>query len=252
MNVELLRTRAGSGSNEVAVLAYEARRPRGITLVAGHGYSSSKQNLDGLCAFLASHGFAIYSLDFPGHKLGASGGHLGSVDDLLDAFAAVVTLARQRGAGTLYAMGHSMGAVTALCATAADAGLAGAISIATGFGRPQALATLGGRGVVDLRSSYVDGLSLPEVAIGWEPVLAAALPRLAGRPTLFVAAERDAMVTQASVRELFERAPEPKSFATVEGNHTYAGENSRSAILQWLGERHARVSETVPAADEAL
>ena len=64
-------------------MAYEARRPRGVTIVAGHGYSSSKQNLDSLCAFLASHGFAVYSLDFPGHKLGASGGRLRSLDDLL-------------------------------------------------------------------------------------------------------------------------------------------------------------------------
>lgn len=228
------------------MLAYEARRPRAVTLVAGHGYSSSKQNLDSLCAFLASHGFDVYSLDFPGHKLGASGGRLTSVDDLLAAFAAAVALARERGAGTLYALGHSMGAVTALCATARDASIGGAISIATGYGRPQALAALTGRGVVDLRSAYVDGLSLVEVAAQWEPVLAASLARLAGRPTLFLAAERDAMVAPASVRELYERAPEPKSFAAITGNHTYAGENSRAAILTWLGAMHARESVATP------
>jgi pimeloyl-ACP methyl ester carboxylesterase len=238
INIELLR--ASAGANEVAVLAYEARRPRGITIVAGHGYSSSKQNLDGLCAFLASHGFAVYSLDFPGHKLGASGGRLRSVDDLVDAFAAAIELARGRGSRIVYALGHSMGAVTALCAAARDAGVAGAISIAAGSGRPAALAALTGRGVVDLRSSYVDGLSLLEVALEWEPLLADALPRLAGRPSLFIAAEHDGMVTAASVRELFERAPDPKTLASVTGNHTYAGENSRGAVLAWLGERHAR------------
>ena len=68
MNVELLRVPAGS--NTVAVLAYEARRPRGVTLVVGHGYSSSKHNLDMLCAFLAGHGFTVYSLDFPGPQAG--------------------------------------------------------------------------------------------------------------------------------------------------------------------------------------
>ncbi len=242
--------RARAGVNDIAVLVYEARRPRGIAIVAGHGYSSSKQNLDSLCAFLASHGFEIYSLDFPGHKLGASGGRLESAQDLLDAFAAVVGLARERGAQTIYAMGHSMGAVTALCAAAGDPDLAGVISIATGYGRPQALAALTGRGVVDLRSSYVAGLTLIEIATEWEPILAAALAHLAGRPKLFVAAERDAMVALASVRQLFERAPEPKSFALVNGSHTYAGENSRSAILNWLGERHARIA--VPPADDAL
>jgi alpha-beta hydrolase superfamily lysophospholipase len=247
--VELLRANAGPG--EVAILAYAPRRPRDVAIVAGHGYSSSKQNLDSLCAFLASHGFAVYSLDFPGHKLGASGGQLRSVDDLLDAFACAVALARERRARTIYALGHSMGAVTALCATARDSSIHGAIAIATGYGRPAALAALTGRGVVDLRSSYVDGLSLLELAAAWEPVLAAALPRLAARPALYIAAESDGLVSPASVRELFERAPEPKSFATVPGNHTNAGENSRGAILAWLGERHARVP-LAPVGEAAL
>ena len=238
MNVDLVRVGAPAG--EIAVLAYEARRPRGVTLVAGHGYSSSKQNLDGLCAFLASHGFAVFALDFPGHKLGASSGRLRSVDDLIDAFAAVVGFARERGERTVYALGHSMGAVTAICAAAADPLVAGVVSIATGFGRPRALAALAGRGVVDLRSSYVDGLALPEIAAQWEPLLEPALAKLAGRPALFVAAQSDAMVTQASVRELFERAAEPKTLVTVSGNHTFAGENSRAAVLGWLSELHPR------------
>jgi pimeloyl-ACP methyl ester carboxylesterase len=242
--------RANAGANEVAILAYEARRPRGVAIVAGHGYSSSKQNLDSLCAFLASHGFAVFSVDFPGHKLGASGGRLNAIDDLLAAFAATVGLARKRGAEIVYALGHSMGAVTALCAAAEDADIAGVVSIATGYGRPAALAALAGRGVVDLRSSYVDGLTLPEVATAWESLLPAALPRLAGRPSLFIAAENDGMVSVASVRELFDRAPEPKTFASIPGNHTNAAENARGAILTWLGERHARTA-LLPAAESA-
>ncbi len=240
MNVELFRVDAGT--NPVAVLAYEARRPRDVTLVVGHGYSSSKQNLDMLCTFLAGHGFAIYSLDFPGHKLGSSGGRLNAASDLVDAMAAVVATARSRGAGALYVMGHSMGATTALCTAGADPAIDGAISIATGYGRPQALDALSRGGVVDLRSSYVDGLALPEVAAQWQPLLDAALPKLAGRPTLFIAAERDGMVARASVDELFARAPEPKSFATVPSDHTFAGDNSRAAVLAWLNELHPRVA----------
>jgi alpha-beta hydrolase superfamily lysophospholipase len=238
VNVELFR--AGVGAQSVAVLAYEARRPRGITLVAGHGYSSSKQNLDMLCAFLASHGFSVYSLDFPGHKLGSSGGRLNAAQDLIAAMSAVVGVARARGATTLYVLGHSMGATTALCTAGADPSIDGAISIATGYGRPQALAALARGGVVDLRSSYVDGLALPELAAQWQPLLDEALPRLAGRPTLFIAAERDGMVARSSVEDLFARAPEPKSFATVAGDHTFAGDNSRAAVLAWLNERHSR------------
>lgn len=245
MNVALHRVDAGF--NSIAVLAYEARRPRDVTLVVGHGYSSSKQNLDGLCAFLASHGYAVYALDFPGHKLGASGGQLRSVTDLLDAMDAVVRFARERGAATLYAAGHSMGAATALCVAARDPAIAGAISIATGFGRPTVLDALAARGVVDLRSSYVDGLSLPEVAQEWQPLLAGQLPRLAGRPTLFVAAERDAMVSRMSVEELHARAPEPKTMVTIASDHTFAGDNSRGAVLQWLNAFHPRRAEAVLA-----
>ncbi len=155
---------------------------------------------------------------------------------------AVVAAARKRGAGTLYVMGHSMGATTALCTAGDDATIDGVISIATGYGRPQALDALSRGGVVDLRSSYVDGLSLPEVATQWQPLLDAALPKLADRPQLYIAAERDGMVARASVEELFERAPDPKTFATVASDHTFAGDNSRAAVLAWLNERHVRVA----------
>ncbi|GAC1441643.1 MAG: hypothetical protein NVS2B8_11880 [Vulcanimicrobiaceae bacterium] len=224
----------------IAALDYEPRRPRGVTLVVGHGYSSSKHNLDFLCAFLASHGFGIVSVDFPGHKLGSSGGRLTSVDDLTDTLAAAATFARATYGPTIYALGHSMGATTALRACAADPLLTGAISIATGYGRPTALAALGLRGTVDLRSAYVDGLTLQEVVAQLEPLLDATLARLAGRPVLYIAADRDGMVSRASADELFARAPEPKSFALVASDHTNAGDASRAAVLAWLGERHPR------------
>jgi len=239
MNLELLRVPAGTQS--IAVLAYEARRARAVTIVAGHGYSSSKQNLDVLCAFLASHGYAVLSMDFPGHKLGSSGGRLRSADDLVDAMSAVTQFARAGGATTIYTLGHSMGAVTALCTAGADATITGAVSIATGWGRPNALDALGARGVVDLRSSYVEGLALPEIAREWAPLLEDALPRLAGRPVLYCAAERDGMVARSSVEELFERAPEPKTFAMVESDHTTAAEHARGTVLAWLNARHPRV-----------
>lgn len=108
------------------------------------------------------------------------------------------------------------------------------------LGRPQALDALSRGGVFDLRSGYVDGLTLPEVAAQWEPLLADALPRLAGRPSLFVAAERDGMVGRRSVEELFGRAPEPKTFATIDSDHTYAADHSRPAVLAWLNALHAR------------
>jgi pimeloyl-ACP methyl ester carboxylesterase len=239
VRLDLLALETPRGKN-VAVLDYEPRRSRDVALVAGHGYSSSKHNLDMLCGFLSAHGFRVLSFDFPGHKLGASGGRLDSIDDLTDAMGAALRYARERYTRIVYALGHSMGATTALRACAADPDVTGAIAIATGYGRPSALVALAAQGSVDLRSSYVDGLTLPELAEQTHAVLDEALAGLAGRPVLYVAAERDMMVSRASARALFERAPEPKTFVSVDSDHTYAAENARAAVLAWLNERHPR------------
>lgn len=238
MTVDLLHLRAKD--NPVAVLAYEPRRTRGVSIVAGHGYSSSKHNLDFLCHFLASHGYGVFSLDFPGHKLGASGGTLRSVDDLVDAMVCAVDYANSKAAGPIYTMGHSMGAMTALFTAAQDPRVSGSIAIATGYGRPTAIDALQGKGVTDFRSSYVDGLDLPDLVRDVDARFNAALPRLAGRPQLYVAAARDAMVNPRSVEDLYRRAPDPKTFVTIESDHTYAGENARSQVLQWLNALHPR------------
>jgi len=237
-NVQLFNV-AGD-RNRVAVLWYEPRRPRGIALVAGHGYSSSKHNLDFLCGFLSSHGFGIYSIDFPGHKLGSSGGALRGVDDCIDAMAAAAAFARERGETRIYAMGHSMGGMSAIFTAALDPGLLGTIAIATGYGRPTSLSALRKAGATDFRSSYVVGVSLPELVDGVDDRYAAMLPRLEGRPALYVAATHDAMVSEASVRELYERSPDPKTFARIDSDHTYAGERARSTVLEWLNGLHPR------------
>jgi fermentation-respiration switch protein FrsA (DUF1100 family) len=240
--VELFRIEAER--NPVAVLWYEPRRPRGISLIAGHGYSSSKQNLDFLASFLASHGFGVYSIDFPGHKLGASAGVLRGVDDCIDAMSAAVTFARERGDAAAYTLGHSMGGMTAIFTAAHDRAVLGTIAIATGFGRPSSLESLQRVGVADFRSSYVVGVTLPELVSDVDQRYSELLVRLAGRPALYVAADRDAMVSPTSVRELYERAPEPKSFATIASDHTYAAEHSRATVLGWLDDRHSLARKT--------
>jgi len=224
--------------NPVAILWYCPRRPRGITLIAGHGYSSSKHNLDFLCSFLAGHGYGVYSLDFPGHKLGASGGELRAVADCIDAMRCAVEFARGRGDAALYTMGHSMGAMTALFTAALDPEVLGGVAIATGYGRPSAVEALRAVGTADFRSSYVVGLPLPQLVAGIEKTYDDLLPRLSGRPVLYVAASRDAVVSPRSVRELYDRAPQPKSFVTIESDHTYAAEHAKATVLEWLNERH--------------
>jgi pimeloyl-ACP methyl ester carboxylesterase len=236
--VELLHVDASA--NPVALLHYEPRRPRGVAIVAGHGYSSSKHNLDALCGFLASHGFGAYSIDFPGHKLGSSGGRLRGIDDCIDALSAAYRFAAARGDAVAYAMGHSMGGMTAIFTTALEPAILGTIAIATGYGRPSSLAALRSAGATDFRSSYVDGATLPELVDGVDLRYAELLPKLAGRDALYVAAGHDAMVSEKSVRELYERAPDNKTFEVVDSDHTYAAENARGSVLRWLDARHPR------------
>ncbi len=239
MSVELIRIRGQN--NDVAVLHYRPRRSRERSIVAAHGYSSSKHNLDVLCSFLASHGFGVYSLDFPGHKLGASGGTLRGIDDCVDAMQSVVHFARDHSGAPLYAMGHSMGAMTALFTAASDPDILGVAAIATGYGRPSAIDTLRAAGATDFRSSYVDGVDLPTLVGGVEAWYERLLPNLGGRPQLYVAASRDAMVNMASVRELYDRAPDPKTLVTIDSDHTYAAEHARGEVLAWLNALHPRV-----------
>jgi len=181
----------------------------------------------------------MYNFDFPGHKLGASGGELRGVDDCTDAMTAVVRFARERGDALAYTMGHSMGGMTAIFTAALDPDVAGTIAIATGYGRPSSLATLQRVGVADFRSSYVVGVTLPELVKDVDRRYEELLKHLEGRPALYVAANRDAMVSPTSVQELYDRAPDPKSFATIESDHTYAAEHSRATVLEWLNGRHA-------------
>ncbi len=237
--MKLTLQRMNAQRNEIAVLRYTPRKPRGVAIVAAHGYSSSKQNLDALCAFLAAHGFEIFSLDFPGHKLGASGGRLRDFEDCLDAMTAVASHASAEYEHR-YLLGHSLGAITALVTAARDDTVRGVVAIATGYGRPAALKALESTFTTDLRAAYVDGASLPELLEGVDSRLDDALPHLAGRPGLYIAAEHDAMVSVASVTRLFERAPDPKRLVRIESNHTAAAEYARTPVLQWLNELHPK------------
>src|SRR5262249_30101128 len=146
--------------------------------------------------------------------------------------------ARTRGDGAHYTMGHSMGGMTAIFTAALDAGVTGTIAIATGYGRPTSLEALQRVGTTDFRASYVVGVPLPELVAGVDRRYDELLRRLAGRPSLYVAASRDGMVSPSSVRELYNRAPEQKTLETIDSDHTYAGERARAVVLSWLAERH--------------
>ena len=136
-----------------------------------------------------------------------------------------------------------MGGMTAIFSAALDDRILGTIAIATGYGRPTSLEALRKVGATDFRSLYVVGVTLPELVAGVDRRYAELLARLAGRPVLYVAASRDAMVSPKSVKELYDRAPQPKTLMTIESDHTYAAENSRAAVLEWLNAQHPAAAD---------
>jgi hypothetical protein len=48
------------------------------------------------------------------------------------------------------------------------------------------------------------------------------------------------MVSPHSVEDLYRRAHDPKELILIDSDHTYAGENARGEVLQWLNARHPR------------
>ena len=194
------------------MLQYEPRRSRNIGIVAGHGYSSSKHNMRFSLRFLSAHGFRVYSLDFPGTNSARAAANWAASTIASAAMQRVVALARERSNDPVYTLGHSMGGMTAIFTAALDETIAGVVAIATGYGRPTSIETLQKVGVTDFRASYVVGVTLPELVAGVGERYDALLPRLAGRQQLYVAASRDAMVSPRSVQELYDRAPDPKTF----------------------------------------
>lgn len=227
-----------AGEHRIATLSYEPQQAKGPTLVLGHGYSSSKHSLDFLASFVAQHGFRAVTFDFPGHKLGASGGHLASFAVCMQTMTAVVGHVRARFGEEIYVGGHSLGAFTALRVCGGDARVAGCISIATGRDNLSSFERIKVRGPLAFRAPYVDGLTLPALLEEMTAEsLDAALERIAGRPLLVVAAAHDLIAPRSQVEAIYERAGDPKTLAVIESDHTSAADNARAPVLAWLRRR---------------
>ena len=158
--------------------------------------------------------------------------------------AAVDALRARTRRRAVYALGHSMGGMTALFTAALDSSITGTIAIATGYGRPTSLE----RYVKPVRPISVRLTSMASTfrnsLTGWT----SGTPRCAqtGRPAgALRRGNRDAMVNAVErARAYTMRAPEPKTFATIDSDHTYAGELARDGYCN--GSTNAAPAEAEP------
>ena len=227
-----------SGGGTVRGLYYYAEgRAEQTCVVLCHGYSSSKHNVDPLAYHLAGEGYASLAIDFLGHKLGASSGPLREGADLvanaLDAVAFAQSIA---GIRHVVLGGHSMGAATAIAATASRADVEGLIAMATSSDRSRQLTDDSMLSGLRNRACYVEGAS-PEAITAAMDAFTERIDEIAPRPVLLIAGQRDALVSPNAVRRLFDKAREPKTFEVIDANHTDCAERSRFVVVRWLRAR---------------
>jgi alpha-beta hydrolase superfamily lysophospholipase len=222
-----------SAGGTVRGLLYHTRRPA-TCVVLCHGYSASKHNVDLLAYHLAIEGFIALSIDFQGHKLGASSMPLARAQDLLENALDAVAFAKSTPAvGRIVLGGHSMGAATAIGAAVRSPDVAGVIAMCTARKRGDEAAAAGLAGGLVNRAAYVDGASPREITAAMDECTAQ-IARVAPRPLLVIAAAKDALVAPSAVKQLFDAAAEPKTYEIVDATHTDCAERSRFVVVRWL------------------
>jgi alpha-beta hydrolase superfamily lysophospholipase len=222
-----------SAGGTVRALLYHTSRPA-TCVVLCHGYSAGKHNLDLLAYHLAIEGYIALTIDFQGHKLGASSLPLARAEDLTtNALDAVAFAKAQPLVGRVLVGGHSMGAATAIGAAVQTSEVAGVIAMCTALQRESETARAGLAGGLINRAAYVEGASPREITAAMDRYTAR-VADLAPRPLLVIAAAKDALVAPSAVRQLFEAAAEPKTYELVDATHTDCAERARFVVVRWL------------------
>jgi pimeloyl-ACP methyl ester carboxylesterase len=213
-------------------------------VVLCHGYSSSKHNVDPLAFHLAAEGFASIAFDFLGHKLGASSGPLREGADLVaNALDAVACGQRMPGIRHIVLGGHSMGAATSIGAAVARPEIEGVIAMATSTGRSRQLTDDTMLSGLRNRAAYVEGANAESITAAMDGYTER-VADVAPRPILFVAGQRDALVSPSAVRGLYDVAREPKTLEIIDANHTDCAERSRFVVARWLKARGFLTAQT--------
>lgn len=239
MNLD--RITVPAGTVKLAGLVYTPREAQPDHLcILSHGFTASKESLDLMAAYLAARGYRAITFDFRGHKLGASTGEFNHASEALEDLEAVLAWARNEvGTHAPILIGHSMGALVSLSVGARTPSVAGVAAITTG---PQPTAGFRqpvGQAMLSQRAGYISGAD-PMALLSEFDQLAESWSGIGGRPSLFVAAKGDAIVSPRRVQEMKERAGETAEYAEIEGSHLEAPVKSRGTVANWLDSHFKR------------
>jgi uncharacterized protein len=228
LHARTVRFRSGSGST-IAAWFSPGRAGAGAVVLL-HGIGASRRDMIGRARFLASAGFSLLLIDFRGHGDSAGGRSTYGGLESRDALAAVEFLRHTLPAERIGVVGISMGGAAALLGPAPLPVQALVL---------ESVYPTIDDGVRDRLRAWLGpvGPALAPLVMTWlfprEGVAAADLRpidhiREQTAPVFVLAGSADRYTLPGESRSLFDRAPEPKAFWSVDGAghvdlHEFAG-----------------------------
>jgi hypothetical protein len=186
--------------------------PRGV-VVHFHGNAANITNHIALAFWLPQNGYHTLMFDYRGY--GQSQGRVTRAGTIADGRAAVAFAAQRARAAELplFAYGQSLGGAVAIVVAAERPEVQAVVAEAT-FGRYRGIAARHGQGLVFF-PWLAGALSHAWISSGYDPL--DSVGRLAPRPLLVIAGERDEICFPELGRELYDAAGQPKEWWLVPG-----------------------------------
>lgn len=230
----------------IAGLHYRPERtPRPVAVLYAHGFTAGKYSVDSLAGYLAARGYEGLSIDFVGHKLGATGGRLERMEQVVDNLSdALAWLRANTDAREIVIVGHSMGAAATLAAAARErrlpvvpavSRLAGIVCLCIGLHPASHFDSAIGQAMLAQRGDYVEGAPALHLLEQLEFIVDQAR-EVGNLPALFVAGRQDVLVTPGMVAEVADLVGPSSTLRELDTTHLDAPDRSRFLIGQWLGE----------------
>ena len=235
--MDISLTRIEDADHLVVGLLYTPAQKASQAVVLAHGYGGSKQDMTSLGQALCDAGYHVFIPDVRGHRLGGTGGCLGSLDDVAEDLETSIRFTKDKTrAEKLIICGHSMsGAASAktaaLCEDVDALILLGNGLRPIGQDMPPDAVKL-----IKMRSKYVDGIEGMEIRHQVQSMLREYMGKVSPKPVLIVAGSSDNINTEQRCRDLLAMTDGPKSLVVVDSDHFRLPLCSADPVLQWLKE----------------